>query len=181
MFVPLAFTVVTERLNAERKLYKDRLAAAVAPLHALLARHMQAFMTCAEGWQLHGAFARAAAASCTELTLLLPSREALPGGDAAATSLLEGVHTACGALMQGQPLSGGEHTLHGSAVDDSARLLPVTLFGWVRAAATDRLQHPELAAVMLPGTGYQSHRSPATSAYVNHCRPWQCTSVGSME
>lgn len=100
------FTVVTERLNAERKLFKERLAAAVAPLQALLARHMQAFMTCADGWQLHGAFARAAAASCTELTLLLPSREAMPGGDAAATSLLEGVHTACGGVMRGQPLAG---------------------------------------------------------------------------
>ena len=102
-----AFTVVTERLNAERRMFKERLQAAVTPLHALLARHMQAFMTCAEGWQLHGEFARAAAASCTELTLLLPSREALPGGDAAVTSLMEGVHTACGALMRGQPLGGG--------------------------------------------------------------------------
>jgi len=102
-----AFTVVTERLNAERKLFKERLAAAVTPLHALLGRHMEAFMQCADGWQLHGEFARAASASCTELTLLLPSREALPGGDAPATALLEAVHTACGALMRGQPLSGG--------------------------------------------------------------------------
>ena len=102
-----AFTVVTERLNAERKLFKEKLVAGVAPLHTLLARHMQAFMTCADGWQLHGEFARAAAACMTELTLLLPSREALPGGDAAATALLEGVHTACGSLMQGKPLAGG--------------------------------------------------------------------------
>lgn len=100
------FTVVTERLNAERKLFKERLTAGLAPLQALLARHMQAFMTCADGWQLHGSFARAAAASCMELALLLPSKEALPGGDAAATSLLEAVHTACGALMRGQPLAG---------------------------------------------------------------------------
>lgn len=103
---PSAFTVVTERLNAERKLFKDKLAAGVAPLHALLARHLQAFMTCPDGWQLHGEFARAAAGSCTELTLLLPSREALPGGDGPTTNLLEGVHTACGALMRGQPLAG---------------------------------------------------------------------------
>jgi hypothetical protein len=103
-----AFTVVTERLNAERKLFKERLAAAVAPVHALLGRHMEAFVTCAEGWQLHGEFARAAAASCLELTLLLPNRESLPGGDGPATSMLEAVHTACGALMRGQPLAGGE-------------------------------------------------------------------------
>ena len=99
--------MVTERLNAERKLYKERLLAAVAPLHALLARHMQAFVTCADGWQLHGEFARAAAASCMELALLLPSKESLPGGNRDCTTLLEGVHTACGALMRGQPLSGG--------------------------------------------------------------------------
>jgi hypothetical protein len=105
--LPTAFTVVTERLNAERRLFKEKLAAGVAPLHGLLAAHMQAFMSCADGWRLHGEFARAAAACVTELALLLPSREALPGGDTAATSLLEGVHTACGALMQGKPLSGG--------------------------------------------------------------------------
>ena len=99
--------MVTERLNAERKLFKDRLAAAVAPLQALLGRHMQAFMTCSDGWQLHGEFARAAATSCCELALLLPSREALPGGDTAAVGVLEAVHTACGALMRGQPLAGG--------------------------------------------------------------------------
>jgi hypothetical protein len=115
---------VTERLNAERKLFKERLLVAVAPLHALLARHMQAFMTCAEGWQLHGQFARAAAASCTELTLLLPSRESLPGGDAAATSLLEGVHTACGALMRGQPLGGGA-SMRGAEVRDVGRVVLV--------------------------------------------------------
>lgn len=78
----------------------------MAPLHALLLRHLQAFMACADGWQLHGAFARAAAASCTELTQLLPSRESLPGGDQAATAVLEAVHAACGALMQGRPLAG---------------------------------------------------------------------------
>ena len=53
-----AFTVVTERLNAERRLFKEKLAAGVTPLHALLDRHMQAFITCTDGWQLHGQFAR---------------------------------------------------------------------------------------------------------------------------
>ena len=110
-----AFAVVTERLNAERRLFRERLAAAVAPLHALLLRHLQAFMSCADGWQLHGAFARAAAASCTELAALLPSREALPGGDAPATAMLEAVHTACGALMRGQPLGGDPGSAPGAA------------------------------------------------------------------
>ncbi len=61
---------------------------------------LQAFLTCAGGWELHGEFARAAAGALAELLYVGPVLNTLPPG---GQQLLQQLHGTCTAIHAGPP------------------------------------------------------------------------------
>ncbi|KAG2446721.1 hypothetical protein HYH02_008283 [Chlamydomonas schloesseri] len=97
---------LSQRITAERELFKTRLSDCFAPLHGLLTQHAAAFIAAAPGWEVSGPFAAAAAACLQALLYLIPSPtpdELAPG----TQGVLEAIHTVCTTVQRGPPASLG--------------------------------------------------------------------------
>ncbi|KAG2435256.1 hypothetical protein HXX76_007334 [Chlamydomonas incerta] len=109
---PLALpdlSALSQRITAERELFKTRLSDCFAPLHSLLTQHAAAFIAAAPGWEAAGPFAAAAAACLQALLYLIPSPkpdELAPG----TQGVLEAIHTVCTTVQRGPPASLGAGT-----------------------------------------------------------------------
>eukprot|EP00198_Chlamydomonas_reinhardtii_P012580 XP_001701917.1 predicted protein [Chlamydomonas reinhardtii] len=108
MGTPMALpdlAALSQRITAERELFKTRLSDCFAPLHALITQHAAAFIAAtAVGWDAAGPFAAAAAACLQALLYLIPSPtpdELAPG----TQGVLEAIHTVCTTVQRGPPAS----------------------------------------------------------------------------
>ncbi|GAX82609.1 hypothetical protein CEUSTIGMA_g10035.t1 [Chlamydomonas eustigma] len=83
---------LSQQINAERELFKDKLAECFQPVGRLFGAHCEAFASLAPGWDFHAPMAKAAASSLTELLMLAPTpSETLPEG---AVEVLGKMHLA---------------------------------------------------------------------------------------
>lgn len=87
---------LSQHINSERELFKQKLAEAFQPLREVFSSHCEAFIMCSPGWEFHAPMAKAAATAAAELLSLTPAPpEAFPEG---GELLLKHMHAACLAL-----------------------------------------------------------------------------------
>lgn len=90
---------LSDRIKNEREVFKQKIAEAMPPLGEVFRVHSEGFLSCVQGWELHGPMAKAAASAAAELFALTPTAplDAFPPG---GEQLLSSIQTTCMMLQQ---------------------------------------------------------------------------------
>ena len=90
---------LSNQINDERDVFKKKISEAMPPLGEVFWLHAEGFLSCAQGWELHGPMAKAAAAAASELFALTPTTP-LDGFPLGSEQLLSSIQTTCMMLQQ---------------------------------------------------------------------------------
>ncbi|GLI59709.1 hypothetical protein VaNZ11_001566 [Volvox africanus] len=93
-------SALSARINAERALFKTKLAECFAPLHSLLTQNITTFIAGSQGWDTAGPFAASAAACLQALLYLTPTQDDLAAG---TPDVLQAILVGCSTIQQGRP------------------------------------------------------------------------------
>ncbi|KAG1678184.1 hypothetical protein FOA52_016121 [Chlamydomonas sp. UWO 241] len=161
-----ALRTLSQHINAERELFKSKLAEAFQPLSEVFSRHVEAFISCQPGWEWHAPMAKAAAAAAAELLVLGPvPPEQLPKG---AELLLRHMHAASLALMHPGSEAGGQVAM--AAAGAYVQLSPAQQIQWseLGGRVCERMSRVAIAALDQYPIPFAALLPPFLELHVEH-------------